>query len=560
MAPIPRILTNPLSIITGALFGAISGPDSTFPSNGTNATIWGSDYKGSASFQNLTLIASTAPSNASTPIPSSSSLVYFTNQPDTYLGCDNKTFTSWDNIVLMNPLQFGDVFSSNTTCGDLDDLAPSLPFFGMTFDPTSSLTVSNLTDPISPLSVETPISPYDLVHIVWSLSDPPNKPEPTKPTPTLTTSTTLNLTTTTTKTTKSPSPKPTKTSRPAPPPSPKPTKPAGKKFSGRGTWYSDTTGQCEHRYSQSDMIVAVNEAQMGNGKNLCGRKLLVTAKGSSASVVVTVVDMCPSKYCNFGDLDLSQGAFKKFAGLGKGVLELSWTFTLAAVAESAQYLLDLVQHGQRVRKQYIVAVEDNLRKAWAWSPTARQGLVKYLRSRHWHVIECPTEAVVEIGRVCRPNDSVVSGDSDLLMYEEANEHWRPWLQGRFLQYLIDDMLDVLDFCQAQLTTHGIVLVNDYNMNIYGLGIASNLGIAKSLQESHVHSLIQEYLRSDGVIIKNADPTMFDAPINVFAKCQLILALKDNVPEDNVLEEDLPKESLPKRDLSKEGFPKEDAPS
>lgn len=398
MAPIPRILTNPLSIITGALFGAISGPDSTLPDNGTNATIWGSDYKGSASFQNLTIVASAAPSNASTPIPSNSSLVYFTNQPDTYLGCDNKTFTAWDNIVLMNSLQFGDVSSSNTTCGEwvliqnrentyqrslakvvgrcnecaygsvslsipsLDDLAPSLPFFDMTFDSTSSLTVSNLTDPINPQPVETPISPYDLIHIVWGLSDPPNKP-----TPTLTSSTTLKpTTTTTTKTTKSPTPKPTKTSRPAPPPSPKPTKPAGKNFSGRGTWYSDTTGQCEHRYSQSDMIVAVNEAQMGNGKNLCGRKLLVTAKGSSASVVVTVgkyciligaiyhsrrgvllflirllirrklicfsfisspiVDMCPSKYCNFGDLDLSQGAFKKFADLGKGVLDLSWTF------------------------------------------------------------------------------------------------------------------------------------------------------------------------------------------------------------------------------------------
>ncbi|KAF9299776.1 hypothetical protein BGZ74_008659 [Mortierella antarctica] len=360
MAPIPRILANPLSIITGALFGAISGPDSTLPGNGTNATVWDTDYKGSASFQNLTLVSSPVPTNASTPIPSTSSLVYYTNQPDTYLGCDNKTFTAWDNVVLMNPLQFGDVSLSNTTCGEwvmihnrkntyqkslakvvgrcnecaygsmslsipsLDDLAPSLPFYDMIFDPDSSLTVSNLTDPINPLPVEsTPISPYELVPIVWGLSDPPNKPEPTTTTLKPTTSTTL---TTTIKTTKSASPKPTKTSKPAPPPSPKPTKPTGKNFSGRGTWYSDTTGQCEHRYSQSDMIVAVNEAQMGNGKNLCGRKLLVTAKGSSASVVVTVVDMCPSKYCDFGDLDLSQGAFEKFAGLGKGVLELSWTF------------------------------------------------------------------------------------------------------------------------------------------------------------------------------------------------------------------------------------------
>ncbi|KAG0021056.1 hypothetical protein BGZ81_009106 [Podila clonocystis] len=357
MAPIPRILANPLSIITGALFGAISGPDSTLLGNGTNATVWGTDYKGSASFQNLTLVSSPFPSNASTPIPSKSSLVYYTNKPDTYIGCDNKTFTAWDNIVLMNPLQFGDVSSSNTTCGEwviihnrenthqkslakvvgrcnecaygsvslsipsLDDLAPSMPFYHMIFDPDSSLTVSNLTDPINPLPVEsTPISPYELVHIVWGLSDPPSKPE-------LTTTTITPITSTsTTKATTSPSPKPTKTSKFVTPPSPKPTKPAGKRFSGRGTWYSDTTGQCEHHYSQSDMIVAVNEAQMGNGKTLCGRKLLVTAKGSSASVVVTVVDMCPSKYCNFGDLDLSQGAFKKFSGLGKGVLELSWSF------------------------------------------------------------------------------------------------------------------------------------------------------------------------------------------------------------------------------------------
>ncbi|KAG0333969.1 hypothetical protein BG000_008754 [Podila horticola] len=334
MAPIPRILANPLSIITGALFGAISGPDSTLPGNGTNATVWSTDYKGSASFQNLTLISSPVPSNASTPFMSISSLVYYTNQPNTYLGCDNKTFTAWDNVLLMNSLQFGDISSSNTTCGEWvmvhnrenthqKSLARVVGRCNeCAYD--SSLTVSNLTDPINPLPVEsTPISPYELVHIVWGLSDPPNNPEPTTTTLKPTTSTTL---TTATKTTASPSPKPTKTSKLAPPPSPKPTKPTGKKFSGRGTWYSDTTGQCEHRYSQSEMIVAVNEAQMGSGKNLCGRKLLVTAKGSSASVIVTVVDMCPSKYCDFGDLDLSQGAFKKFAGLGKGILELSWSF------------------------------------------------------------------------------------------------------------------------------------------------------------------------------------------------------------------------------------------
>ncbi|KAF9992164.1 hypothetical protein BGZ65_012586, partial [Modicella reniformis] len=76
----------------------------------------------------------------------------------------------------------------------------------------------------------------------------------------------------------------------------------------------------------SDLIVAVNEAQMDGGKSLCGKKILLTQKGSDVQVVVTVVDMCPGKYCNFGDLDLSQAAFKKFAGLGVGVLQLQWNF------------------------------------------------------------------------------------------------------------------------------------------------------------------------------------------------------------------------------------------
>ncbi|KAG0340548.1 hypothetical protein BG004_006358 [Podila humilis] len=385
MAPIPKIITNPISIISGALFSTLSSPESTAPTNGTNATIWGSEYKGSASFFNITLVALpqaanvTVPLNVTAPVnvtdsvlPSNSSLVYFTSEYDTFLGCDNKTFTSSDNVALMNPLQFGDVTSSNTTCGQwisvqnrentyqkslvkvvgvcdeceygsisltipsLDDLAPSLPFYEMVFDAESELTVGNLTDPANPLPVEsTPISPYDLVHIAWSLSDPPApEPKPTTPatpTPTKAKSTTTTTTTTTTKTktktkTKTTtSPKPTKTKKPSPPPKPT-ANPGGKKYSGRGTWFSDTSGQCEHSFSQSDMIVAVNEAQMGNGKSLCGKKLVVTAKGSSASVVVTVVDMCPSEYCDFGALDLSQGAFKKLADLDKGVLELSWSF------------------------------------------------------------------------------------------------------------------------------------------------------------------------------------------------------------------------------------------
>ncbi|KAF9428664.1 hypothetical protein BGZ94_001543 [Podila epigama] len=246
----------------------------------------------------------------------------------------------------MNPLQFGDIKADNSTCGNwvlvqnrenteqsalakvvgvcddcpfgsielsvggLSELVPTVPFELITFSNTASSTLQDLIDPIAPAPIfSTPISPKDLVNIVWTLSDPPVPVAPVQsgaPTPTASPTTSTRPTTTTTE-----APEPTSSKE---------------QFTGRATWYSDTTGQCEHSYSQSDMIVAVNEAQMGKNKDLCGKKILVSQKGSDVKVVVTVVDMCPSKYCNFGDLDLSQGAFKKFADLGKGVLQLTWSF------------------------------------------------------------------------------------------------------------------------------------------------------------------------------------------------------------------------------------------
>ncbi|KAF9111436.1 hypothetical protein BGX27_004950 [Mortierella sp. AM989] len=77
------------------------------------------------------------------------------------------------------------------------------------------------------------------------------------------------------------------------------------------------------------MIVALNEAQMGRGwgkRSKCGAKIRVSVKGSSGSVIVGVVDICPDRYCSYGQLDLSQAAFKKFAPKSKGVLDLKWSF------------------------------------------------------------------------------------------------------------------------------------------------------------------------------------------------------------------------------------------
>ena len=324
-----------------------SAPPSIPPSNGLNASVWGTNYQGSASFLNLTLnsIPLLTSTTSKTPQPISPSLVYYNANTDTYTGCNKKTFSSSDNVAFMNPLQFGNTSLSNSTCGEwiqiqnrentqqtslaqivgictdctygslslgapsLDDLAPSLPFDQMLFDPSSTVTIANLTDPANPLPVDsTSISPEDLVNIVWTLSDAP-APQSSQPSPTPTKAV----------------PSTTSSAGSAPSVSASP-KPSGQTFTGRATWYSDTYGQCEKHYSQSDLIVAVNQAQMGTGTSLCGKKILLTEKGSNTQVMVTVVDMCPSQYCSKGDLDLSQAAFKKFAGLGVGVLQLTWSF------------------------------------------------------------------------------------------------------------------------------------------------------------------------------------------------------------------------------------------
>lgn len=101
-------------------------------------------------------------------------------------------------------------------------------------------------------------------------------------------------------------------------------------YRGRGTWFSDTRGSCGVDFSQDEMIVALNEAQQGEQRgpdSQCFKKIRVSVKGDpSNSVVVRVVDTCPHRYCSYGQLDLSQAAFEKFAPMSKGVLDLEWSF------------------------------------------------------------------------------------------------------------------------------------------------------------------------------------------------------------------------------------------
>ncbi|KAG0285719.1 hypothetical protein BGZ96_010061 [Linnemannia gamsii] len=120
-------------------------------------------------------------------------------------------------------------------------------------------------------------------------------------------------------------------SKPESKPDPKPSgHHAGRTYRSRGTWFSDTRGSCGVDFSQDEMIVALNEVQQGEQRgpdSQCLKTIRVSVKGdSSKSVVVQVVDTCPHRYCSYGQLDLSQAAFKKLAPMSKGVLDLEWSF------------------------------------------------------------------------------------------------------------------------------------------------------------------------------------------------------------------------------------------
>ncbi|KAF9145006.1 hypothetical protein BGX30_010665 [Mortierella sp. GBA39] len=91
----------------------------------------------------------------------------------------------------------------------------------------------------------------------------------------------------------------------------------------------DAYRSCEVDFFQDEAVIVLNEAQRGEQRcpdYQCFKKIRVSVKGDpSNSVVVRVVDTCPRHYCSYGQLDLSQVAFGKFAPMPQGVF-LEYSF------------------------------------------------------------------------------------------------------------------------------------------------------------------------------------------------------------------------------------------
>ena len=95
-------------------------------------------------------------------------------------------------------------------------------------------------------------------------------------------------------------------------------------YSGRATYYAVGLGACGWYNSPGDYIVALNTAQYGGGYPgpNCGRSITISANG--VQVVAQIADQCPS--CGYGDLDLSEGLFKRFASTDAGVFQMNWWY------------------------------------------------------------------------------------------------------------------------------------------------------------------------------------------------------------------------------------------
>ncbi|KAF9083253.1 hypothetical protein BGX27_004217, partial [Mortierella sp. AM989] len=186
-----------------------------------------------------------------------------------------------------------------------------------------------------------------------------------------------------------------------------------------------------------------------------------------------------------------------------------------------------VTDGAHIRKHHFANVRKQLSKAFRWDVETRNSLVLFLRSHGWTVIQCETEADVRIASDIVEGDIVISGDSDLFVYERVTVIWRPQRGGGFLEYRKDAVLSGLGLgSAAQLTALGVVSTNDYNRSVYGLGCETNHKIIKALgakgsdnEDKDVQTLVNEYLAHDHVVFKNKDSRTFNTSISVFVDFQ-----------------------------------------
>ncbi|KAF9369280.1 hypothetical protein BGX21_006080, partial [Mortierella sp. AD011] len=150
-----------------------------------------------------------------------------------------------------------------------------------------------------------------------------------------------------------------------------------------------------------------------------------------------------------------------------------------------------------------------------------------LKSKFPNVCRCKTEVDLCIGIECTVNADcyVVSGDSDLLVYQNVEKVLRP-IPKRHHEFALhekDDILNALDLLSpTHLLLYGIISDNDYSMNVRNLDLSRNADIVAGTTEASVPNMLKEYLRiarSVANVNEVIKSSRFDNSLNVFYNLQ-----------------------------------------
>ncbi|KAF8926966.1 hypothetical protein BGZ47_002433 [Haplosporangium gracile] len=200
---------------------------------------------------------------------------------------------------------------------------------------------------------------------------------------------------------------------------------------------------------------------------------------------------------------------------------------------------------RRVRKRDFTKLNKLISAAFYWTRDARASLAIYLCEQGWTVVECRSEADIAIAIDSRPQDIVVSGHSDMLIYATVHTIWRPISRGKYLVYHLPKVLSYLGVSRLGLTVLGIVCKNDYTPNLTRMGLSTNIKILKSLEEgkaagaepvavANVETMVKRYLTHPEVVRRNPVATHLDAAVRVFAGRQfkILVAATPSRPSDH----------------------------
>ncbi|KAF9993493.1 hypothetical protein BGZ80_008129, partial [Entomortierella chlamydospora] len=183
--------------------------------------------------------------------------------------------------------------------------------------------------------------------------------------------------------------------------------------------------------------------------------------------------------------------------------------------------------GKWSSRSLIKEIKSNLRQLFTFSKKEKDAFETALKSKFPNVCRCKTEADLCIGIECTANADcyVVSGDSDLLVYQNVEKVLRPIPKRHheFALYEKDDILDALDLPSAtHLLLYGIISDNDYSKNVRNLGLSRNADIVAGITEASVPNMLKEYIKnaSSAANVNEAiESSRFDNSLNVFYDLQ-----------------------------------------